>query len=331
MDLDGKHLVSIFSCLGLQDLLKCRLVSGKWKHFADRVRIKELIIDLESRNAKRLNRKLDSRWYNSNDLIKQRNLINLNFNRKSGERFKLVRMKLVMPLFAELRRIRLVYLQRIYGSNNKESQALFHFVLNNLYVFRKLEQLELVITDGVLVAENWKIQHPTMRVLYVDYAREKVNRFTIDCPELYTLSWSGHFASVNVRHPHSIGVLEGDFLYNYEHPLDLSLYSSLRSFRFTGFPNDLSEDFFVSNHSPLFSEFHWNDVTLKILSEDFRDLEHFVVIVNRLFADQKRLNRDEFKFFLAGEQLDSDQFADKIKRYRTKNQRKGGSGSSNNE
>lgn len=314
MSLPDEQLVSVFGFLDLKDLLQCRLVSRKWKHFVNRVSLKELIIDFESGNAKRQRRRLDPTWYNSDDVIKQGNRINLNFNRQLGGRFKLVRMQLVMPMFIELRRMRLVYLQRIYGRSDKDSQALFHFVLNKLFAFRKLVELQLVITDGVLVQEHWKIQHPTLRTLYLDYAREKINDFTIDCPQLYALHWSGHFAKVAIKRPGSIGVLEGDFLYNYERPLDLSLYINLECFRFCGFPNDLSEDFFVSNGSPFFSEFHWNDVTLKILDQD-RDLEHFIVIVNRLFADMKRLNRDEFQFFFDGQQLDSDQFAAKIDEY----------------
>lgn len=313
MSLPDKHLVSIFSCLGLEDLNNCRLVSRRWKHFANQRKIKELIIDLESRNAQKLNKTLDSNWYNTEDAIKAGNRIDLNFNRKSGNRFKLVRMQLVMPMFVGLRRIRLICLQRIDDDSARESQALFDFVLNNLFTFRQLEQLELVIANDVLVGEHWKFQHPTLRALYVDYARVKVNHhFTIDCPKLYALCWLGHFAKVKVNDPHSIRVLEGDFPHNNEQPLDLSLYTSLESFRFCGFPNDLSADFFVSNNSPLFSEFRWNNVTLEILDQDSQDLEHFIVIVNRLFADQKRLKRENFKVFLAGEQLDSDLFAHKI-------------------
>lgn len=315
MSLPDEQLVSIFGLLDLTDLIQCRLVSRKWKFFVDKVRLNELIIDFESGNARRQRRRLDPVWYNSHDLIKQGNRINLNVNRQLGTRFRLVRMQLMMPMFLELRRMRLVYLQRIYGHSDKDSQALFLFILEKLFAFRKLEQLELVITDDVLMQEHWKIQHPTLNTLYLDYAREKVNHFTIDCPQLFALHWSGHFARVAVKRPDSIGLLEGDFLYNFEGPLDLSLYVNLECFRFSGFPNDLSEDFFVSNSSPFFSEFHY-DVTLKILDQDFKDLDHFIVIVNRLFADMKRLNRDEFRFFLDGQQLNEDQFAAKIEQYK---------------
>lgn len=304
-NLPDELIMIILEHLNLKDLIRLRKVSKRWRILIDQIRIKEMVFNINGSNL----RKLMTNWYNSTDQIKNGNMIELDY--LSSAKYRSIQLQLLMPMFLDLKCIKIIFIQRLYKDQYESSQQFFNFILNKLHTFSNLDQLELEIIDEIVIDDYWFFTHPTLRVLYVNRLEDKVNHFVIDMPKLQVLFWGGYFGNVIIKQPQSILKLEGDFKYNYENPLDLSIFTNLKSFHFFGYPSNLSDDFLSKSN---LDEFHY-DQTLHMIDCVFDDLGAFVKLIREMFEQKEQLKKDRFKFFWVNKQLDEQQFKDEIWRF----------------
>lgn len=169
---DYMVLEVIFQHLDLIELLKCRLVSKKWKNLIDKIKIRELIVSKSTPMGIRR-----YCWYHSNRLIYYKN---------SFHSLNLFSMN--VPMFQNLTK-NLKYLNITFDLIQNDQQ----FNISHLNNFKQLEHLNLCCIE---MKESVKLVLPELRILCFDELQDMLsplfeifnsNILTVDSPKLEIL------------------------------------------------------------------------------------------------------------------------------------------------
>ena len=267
-------LLAIFEHLGIQSLATCRLVSKRFKYFADLTKPNEIAV-----NELKI---LGDKWRFRDELIDPDSQIN-NYDMD-------VLMKIPFDLRA-LRRLK-VWNYALY----KEQDSLVRFLSEST---SQLEHLEIV---GLYLKENAMLSLPRLKVLFIDWPEGKC-AITVNAPELLVLSFFGSYGSlakISITCPTTVKHLElfdraDEAIRQFEN------VETLRVF----LPRFIDPDLLRSNRN-------LKEIYLLGQSEwDLLLIDQTRTIVDDLLEQKRRATKSELKIFFFDQLLgDGKQFDD---------------------